>query len=149
MRSSSRRSHELHLRRTFIGVHPLCGYVHYGGVPMNTHTPGPWLLCHHLQDAQKDAACPCGYVGGIWGPDQENMICEMGVQVPKGEEGVSPGRYPRAVELANARLIAAAPEFLEWAQKHAFSTHRGTLMLDIVDVIELQNIVAKATGATE
>lgn len=74
------------------------------------HTPGPWHLCTHLQSAEKDAACPCGYRGGIWGSDQEHLICEMGSTVTIGQEGLEPARYPRPTELANARLIVAAPE---------------------------------------
>lgn len=76
------------------------------------HTPGPWLLCRHLQSAQTDAACPCGYRGGIWGPDGDCIICEMGSEVTSGQEGLEPPRFPRDVELANARLIASAPLLL-------------------------------------
>jgi hypothetical protein len=77
------------------------------------HTPGPWGLCHHLESAENDAACPCGYRGGIWGPDGERTICEMGSTLVPGEEGLEAPRYPRPVELANARLIAAAPDLAE------------------------------------
>ena len=77
------------------------------------HTPGPWKLCFHLQSAENDASCPCGYRGGIWGNDGDHMVCEMGSTSTPGEEGLAPARYPRAIELANARLISAAPDLLE------------------------------------
>jgi hypothetical protein len=77
------------------------------------HTPGPWHRCFHLESAENDASCSCGYRGGIWGPDEEHTICEMGSTLIKGEEGLCPPRYPRDVELANGRLIAAAPDLLE------------------------------------
>lgn len=41
------------------------------------------------------------------------MICEMGSTTIEGQEGLEPERYPRDVELANATLIASAPELLE------------------------------------
>jgi hypothetical protein len=80
---------------------------------MSTHTSGPWVLCFHLESAENDASCPCGYRGGIWGADQERMICEMGSTVTPGQEGMEPARYDRATELCNARLIAAAPTMLD------------------------------------
>lgn len=73
-------------------------------------TPGPWKLCRHLQSAEKDAACPCGYRGGIWGADGEHIVCEMGSTATPGQEGLEPPRYERPTELANAALIAAAPD---------------------------------------
>lgn len=73
------------------------------------HTPGPWLRCHHLQSAEKDASCPCGFPGDIWGGDQEAVVCSIGSHCGyQGWEMVP--RYDRATELANARLISAAPE---------------------------------------
>jgi hypothetical protein len=74
------------------------------------HTPGPWHLCAHLEDHDK---CSCGYRGGIWGSDREHIICEMGSVATLDQEGLEPPRYPREVEFANARLIAAAPTLLD------------------------------------
>lgn len=79
------------------------------------HTPGPWTLCTHLESAGKDRACGCGYRGVIFGPshDPAMAICQPGHDpAAKGEEGTEPQRYPREVELANARLIAASPDLL-------------------------------------
>ncbi len=72
-------------------------------------TPGPWRLCFHLRSAENDASCPCGYRGGVWGPDGERIVCEMGAD----KDPLAPPRYERAIELANARLIAAAPTMFE------------------------------------
>lgn len=118
------------------------------------HTPGPWHLCHHLESAEKDASCPCGYRGGIWGSDEEHVVCEMGSADIAGEEGLSPPRYPRAVELANARLIAAAPDLLEAlrlvlpAAEHAY--HTGAFAdIDGGDwwsrILQAREAIAKAT----
>lgn len=80
-------------------------------------TPGPWHLCQHLKSAEDDLACTCGYRGVIYGPDHDiaYAICQPGHDRPWREEewGSEPARYPREVELANARLIAAAPDMLE------------------------------------
>lgn len=68
-------------------------------------TEGEWSLCTHLKSIALDRACPCGYRGGIGGPQGKNLVCEMGSTVIPGEEGLELGRYPREEELANAELI--------------------------------------------
>lgn len=75
-------------------------------------TPGPWSLCHHLQSVESDNACPCGYRGVVYGPcGDARAICQPGHEpAPKGEEGTEPERYPRETEIANAHLIASAPD---------------------------------------
>ena len=80
---------------------------------MSKHTDGPWILCHHLESEEKDKSCRCGYRGGIFGSDGEHMVCEMGSTTIKGEEGLEVPRYERAVEIANAHLITAAPDMYE------------------------------------
>jgi hypothetical protein len=68
-------------------------------------TPGPWTRCFHLQSAENDASCPCGYRGGIWSGDGSLIVCEMGGD--SGGEGIGPPapRAERSAELANAALI--------------------------------------------
>lgn len=63
-----------------------------------SHTPGPWCL-RHSRDGSGDV--------GIGAPDINNVIAECFAAMRSREE--------RAVDeaLANARLIAAAPELLE------------------------------------
>lgn len=82
-------------------------------IPKSNISSYPWTLCHHLQSAEKDASCMCGYRGGIGGGDGKGLICEMGSTEIKGEESLTLPRYAREQELANARLISVAPELLE------------------------------------
>ena len=70
-------------------------------------TQGEWHRCTHLQSAEKDTACPCGYRGGIWSVDLDVILLEMGGPTTPGEEGLDAPRAPRSVELANAAFIEA------------------------------------------
>ena len=129
-------------------------------------TPGPWSLCHHLQSVESDNACPCGYRGVVYGPCEDaRAICQPGHEpAPKGEEGTEPERYPRETEIANAHLIAAAPDLYEaceialrimreTGQTHDCDTHTEMGCMDtkdtglsapISDVLE--HALAKARG---
>jgi hypothetical protein len=67
------------------------------------HTPGPWMACH-------DGKCPCGSISTndlaiatLCGDNEE------GAPYVKGEDE----------RMANAKLIAAAPELLEALQNLA------------------------------
>ena len=68
-----------------------------------THTPGQWQAC-------KDAACPCG---AIWDASGKIHLCTafdetaLGMDAFASDIGVS-----RVERIANARLIAAAPDLL-------------------------------------
>ena len=76
-------------------------------------TPGPWKECHHLQSLKKDASCPCGFAGDIWGGDQEHVVCSIGAHCgPEGSEMIP--RYERATELDNAQFIAHSREDIEY-----------------------------------
>lgn len=80
------------------------------------HTPGPWHLCAHLKYEDQ---CSCGYRGVIYGPEGDGKaICQPGHEpAPEGQEFTEPQRYPRDVEIANAHLIAAAPDLLAALKK--------------------------------
>lgn len=69
-------------------------------------TPGDWRLCHHLQSAEKDASCPCGFPGDIWSSDGNHVVCSIGPHCLPADQNLGPPRYERAQELANAALIA-------------------------------------------
>ncbi len=58
------------------------------------HTPGPWI-------AGKDLGCK-----GIWGPPHPEFPSEL------QEIATTPGLANEEEDLANARLIAAAPDLL-------------------------------------
>lgn len=74
---------------------------------MTGHTPTPWDLCHHLQSAEKDASCKCGYRGGIWGGDGEVLVLEMGnCNRHEGHDMVDTGDRP--TQLANAAFVVKA-----------------------------------------
>ena len=65
---------------------------------MSKHTPGPWEGCH-------DGKCKCGYIFGDGGK----------VFVAKAiGEGDMVDPYPnREAQIANAKLLIAAPDLLE------------------------------------
>lgn len=79
------------------------------------YTPGPWTLCAHLKDINKEVECSCGYRGVVFGPESSGFaVCQPGHEPPpEGQEGTEPQRYDRMTEIANAHLIAAAPDLLE------------------------------------
>ncbi len=80
-------------------------------------TPGPWHLCQHLKSLECDQACSCGYRGVIYGPEHDvaMAICQPGHEpAPRGQEGTEPGRYPRAIEIANMHLLVAAVNALPY-----------------------------------
>lgn len=87
---------------------------------------GPWHLCFHLASKENDSSCPCEYRGGIWGEDQEHMVCEMGSTIHLGEEGLEPERYDRAQELKNAKFISASrtlmPKLIEIVKLAHYTT---------------------------
>lgn len=92
-------------------------------------TPGPWELCAHLAMPHVDEKCGCGYRGVIFGPDDDKAICQPGHEpAPQGQDGSEPGRYPREVEIANARLIAAAPDLYRALQSIVTELNHDDLM---------------------
>jgi hypothetical protein len=63
---------------------------------MSAHTPGPWQ------------ACGCGHCGLVWSKPADWCVASMGGG-PHDEQGT----MPNETRLANARLVAAAPDLLE------------------------------------
>lgn len=107
---------------------------------MSNHTPGPWTLCHHLSSIDNDIACECGYRGVIYGPD-DKAICQPGHDKgPKGQELTVPERYNREIEIANAYLIAAAPDMLA-ALKEVASIKNMPMKIQ-----HINDVIAKAEG---
>lgn len=123
------------------------------------HTPGPWELCQHLKGMAEDQACKCGYRGVIFGPEHDvaMAVCQPGHELPRRKEewGSEPSRYPREVELANARLIAAAPclldaclAFLKYHDAEEGENAGVEMMLNYDAALHLtREAVAKATAA--
>ncbi len=88
------------------------------------HTPGPWNL--HLVDETVVTIPRCT-------PQHLSVL---------GDSEIADDE-----DYANARLIAQSPAFLAWAQRQLERKHRGQLFLDNEDVLELEQIVAKAAGS--
>jgi len=97
------------------------------------HTPGPWTLRQesdrfiHIVEPNSDA--------GI-----------AAVLTEHDEDGL-------AIDQANARLIAAAPELLEALKSvvktHGLKTAGGTGQLSLGDIARFQDLITKATGGAE
>lgn len=108
-------------------------------------TLGPWELCYHLKSIEHDKSCHCGYRGGIGNGDY--MICEMGSTQIQGEEGLELPRFDRETEIANAHLIAAAPELYGMlsAVLEGFENYNMECLYK-VDKEEIESLLAKARG---
>lgn len=82
---------------------------------MSKHTPGEWTLCAHM--AGTDPDCECGYMGNVWAKDEETIVAFMGHCHPHGDDAVACNGsnlvHDLETRMANARLIAAAPELLK------------------------------------
>lgn len=67
---------------------------------MSKHTPGPWTIERRADDGHRSGA----QLGIIRGPKKSQWIADVGLLHENDDRGGS---------LANAHLIAAAPELLE------------------------------------
>jgi len=116
-----------------------------------SHTPGPWNACH-------DGACPCRQV---WSMPADAPVftarpdSNVNVGMAHHKWGDSPellyGAIPPEQQLANARLIAAAPELLD-ALKHALErmkdieTGNGFVPQCSAAITYAEKAIAKAEG---
>ena len=86
------------------------------------HTPGPWSVPHF---AQPDVNCECGYVltGGMMG-----AVCTVHCS-GDGDDWQKNGDNPKFAEaVANAYLIATAPELLAVAREAITAINRADRM---------------------
>ena len=97
------------------------------------HTPGPWTACN-------EGLCKCGYV---WCPDYPVAKVTRGEW---GDLGMPYGEVPEATAVANARLIAAAPELLFAAEQALMAFEDGYDAPKVRD--DLRAAIAKAKGVT-
>lgn len=107
---------------------------------MTRHTPGPWSVPHF---AEPSTGCECEYVltDGYMG-----AVCTVHAS---GEGGcIETGDNPRFAEaVANAHLIAAAPDLLEALNELLFEDSDKSDMDRIVTRLRARAAIAKATGA--
>ena len=111
------------------------------------HTPGPWNLVppNELPWALEDCGRP--------GEKTLTIIAENGYGVLSIPASITDG-YPKSgVAMANARLIAAAPELLEAAKEviSLLEEHGGVIVPHLLDTDEnagqrLRDAIAKAEG---
>lgn len=112
---------------------------------MTSHTSAPWLMPHF---ARPDIECNCGYV---LSPNYMGAIATVHF------EGEKPGVYddnpPMDEAIANARLIAAAPDLLNIARRWAaleggsWNTERLARETDAL-LADTVAAIAKATGGS-
>ena len=92
---------------------------------MSKHTPGPWLVTHKLSGSENHRGYRIANASDSW-----------------ALADVQPGDSDGVLGLANARLIAAAPELLAIAQRLKAA---GGVWPDLAPALDAA--IAKATGA--
>lgn len=98
------------------------------------HTPGPWMDCGFHDDGVDGERV-------IASPDGERMGYAVACVLPCGEPDMKP-----QLTLANARLIAAAPEMLEMLRSlDAWLSFRPDLT-SREEHGKVKALIAKATG---
>lgn len=99
------------------------------------HTPGPWAS----SDQFRDEGAPLFVATMARTGNERRIVCRISNKVS--------GRPLEDEDYANARLIAAAPDLLEAAQK-VLSNKRGEddWLILAVHCQELAAAIAKATG---
>jgi len=107
---------------------------------MSAHTPGPWIVGtltgHNANIVYGPPSSPDDY--------SEDSICSVyGLPMHTKIENVDPSRW--STGLANARLIAAAPELLESLQRILAQLDK-TGAIKVIAVDSALRAIAKATG---
>ncbi len=112
---------------------------------MSKHTPGPWGPMASLSDDETIA----------WTPIQGKLEAAPGLTIgsPHHTEPICRVSGYLQPVVANARLIAAAPEMLEaleqtrkalkYCQKHV--SHKHALVVD-TEILKVDDAIARATG---
>ncbi len=110
---------------------------------MSKHTPGPWNIA-----APKE--------GGSLDQKEDRLICtkinNRLYHIAETFQYRNTGfNTPDGVSLANARLIAAAPDLLEalqllWAEVEVANDEDLTPRLNLDEITQIQEAIAKATG---
>lgn len=101
---------------------------------MNEHTPGPWSAC-----GEDRGGCVCGMV---WSKSVDAVVATTAPSSEAREMGLP--MPDRSAIVANARLIAAAPDLLAALQLFFRNSLRADWPADIYNAAEAA--IAKATG---
>lgn len=104
------------------------------------HTPGPWQVGRSRNDAHMCEVWTAAYAERPNTSPSHKGICRT--WSPDDQPPASFIGFSRQECLANARLIAAAPDLLE-ALEYVMSAH-GEQLTDAFD--QAQRAIAKATG---
>ena len=84
---------------------------------------------------------------GPWDVDSESVVVKGALLIA---DTWKDGAIPREVRHANARLIAAAPDFLEWAEDLIeYLDEPVTVYVQQEKMRDLMDIIAKARGTTD
>lgn len=100
------------------------------------HTPGPWFAEDDDWTDGDDALITC--------ESREGMVSVAKVEGGGSESGYD--SYFSGEQMANAKLIAAAPELLEALQELAFLYERDEGCRELTEYKRAKAAIAKATG---
>lgn len=84
---------------------------------MSKHTPGPWRYC-----GQEREQCPCGQV---WSVASDFQVATVHLLNEENDTEID-----RDQQKANTRLIAAAPDLLEYAEMDLIFENTGSFLMN-------------------